>query len=306
MSDISTYEICKDESLTNHNYEDLKHGEDFSQVNVIINKIKKNYRLFPLVFITTILVCNAIVMLSNIVVLSQTNTATAQTNSDDACACCNSTSKPHPSTMLEPLVEIDMKDHASKCPPSMSLNLTAGLRTCIFHGYSGCSFILFPVSHEYTKITGKIIAYQYGVTNSFQMFRRGNHTIDEPYVDGISLTYGRPRQHIWTFAADLNENRSFCPCYSRNGVKMETPEYVGKDYFCDTGEAQAETLSTSPLWDGRGCDESYSCCGYNSPPWFYKQLPHPTLEPIELRVCTDQNKLNENIAIEVIAIYVFN
>ena len=26
-------------------------------------------------------------------------------------------------------------------------------------------------------------------------------TIDEPYVSGVSLTHGIPREHIWTFAA---------------------------------------------------------------------------------------------------------
>ena len=26
-------------------------------------------------------------------------------------------------------------------------------------------------------------------------------TIDDAYVDGVSLTHGSPQQHIWTFAA---------------------------------------------------------------------------------------------------------
>ena len=38
-------------------------------------------------------------------------------------------------------------------------------------------------------------------------FGRGdNPTIDSNYVDGVSLTHGsNPRQHIWTFAAALDE-----------------------------------------------------------------------------------------------------
>ena len=28
---------------------------------------------------------------------------------------------------------------------------------------------------------------------------RDDYPIDDPYVDGLSVTYGSPRQHIWTF-----------------------------------------------------------------------------------------------------------
>ena len=33
----------------------------------------------------------------------------------------------------------------------------------------------------------------------------GLGTIDGRYVDGVSLTYGSPRLHIWTFANALDE-----------------------------------------------------------------------------------------------------
>ena len=136
-------------------------------------------------------------------------------------------------------------------------------------------------------------------------YNRGNGTIDEPYVDGVSLTYGHPRQHIWTFAADVRQNDSFCPC--GNTQNISTPEFVGNDYFCDSG-VRAEQGFTSafsnPLWDGFGCDENYECCDFNSPPWFCKQLPNSTSEPMELRICRDQARINEDVAIEFIYIYV--
>ena len=41
-------------------------------------------------------------------------------------------------------------------------------------------------------------------------------TIDNSYVEGVSVTHGTPRNHIWTFAAGLSENSStislVCPC----------------------------------------------------------------------------------------------
>jgi len=31
-------------------------------------------------------------------------------------------------------------------------------------------------------------------------------SIDEPYLDGISITYGSPRKHIWSCATGLSED----------------------------------------------------------------------------------------------------
>ena len=59
-------------------------------------------------------------------------------------------------------------------------------------------------------------------------------SIDGPYVDGVSLTYGSPRQHIWTFAAgqsefsNVNDN---CPCDVT--INITIPPFVGGDYFCE-------------------------------------------------------------------------
>ena len=202
------------------------------------------------------------------------------------------------------IVELNMKNNSSSCPDGLTLSNMAGLRTCQRRSGMGCSSVLYPVNISYSRVFGRIKAYQYGPTNSFQMFRRGNGTIDEPYVDGVSLTYGSPRKHIWTFAADRDKNNSFCPCVRDD---ISTPEFVGEDYFCDTGEAPDDTLAVNnPLWDGSGCDQTYSCCIYKNPPWFYKQLPYPTSDPIELRVCGDQGASGENIALEQIYLYVIN
>ncbi len=51
-----------------------------------------------------------------------------------------------------------------------------------------------------------------------------------------------------------------------------------------------------PLWDGTGCGPLNTCCTFNNPPWFYKELPEPTTDDIEMRVCNDQGSTNEDIA----------
>jgi hypothetical protein len=66
-------------------------------------------------------------------------------------------------------------------------------------------------SINYSKACGQIIAYQVGSTGAFS--RPGSSpTIDNSYVDGISLTHGNPRQHIWTFAAGFNEQVQLYTC----------------------------------------------------------------------------------------------
>ena len=133
------------------------------------------------------------------------------------------------------------------------------------------------------------------------------------YVDGVSLTHGRPRQHIWTFAAAQDETttnpHTKCPCTNINIASSATPPpaFVGNDYFCDTGSSSAYTnkfYSGDPLWDGAGCGPQSTCCSFNNPPWFYKQLPQPATDDMEMRVCRSTNSSNEDISIEMFDIYI--
>jgi hypothetical protein len=167
--------------------------------------------------------------------------------------------------------------------------------------------------HHYTLSThiiscGQIIAYQIGSTDAFERIRYfTNPTIDNSYVDGISLTHGNPpRQHIWTFASGANAQPQYgynCPCI--DGSPVTPPTFVGEDYFCETANIDSAPLNgqffVEPLWNGEGCGAGSACCTFNTPPWFYKQLPQPTTDDIEMRVCTNEAR---STAIEIIEIYI--
>jgi hypothetical protein len=91
---------------------------------------------------------------------------------------------------------------------------------------------------QYSQVCGLIRAYQYRLTDAFALGR--NHTIDGPYVDGVSLTHGNPKQHIWTFAAAYYESSGLygCPCLNgpfQTHPSNQPPDFIGNDYFCDTG-----------------------------------------------------------------------
>ena len=49
-------------------------------------------------------------------------------------------------------------------------------------------------------------SYQFGSPDSFCLQPPSRKTIDESYLDGVSLTYSiNPGKHIWSFAAAVDE-----------------------------------------------------------------------------------------------------
>ena len=89
---------------------------------------------------------------------------------------------------------------------------------------------------------------------------------------------------------------------------LDVPPYVGNDYFCETGVASGQQWSyrfyaDDPLWDGQGCGQNSSCCSFNNPPWFCKQLPQSTNADLEVRLCSHQEASVENTPIELLEIY---
>ena len=121
-----------------------------------------------------------------------------------------------------------------------------------------------------------------------------------------------PRKHIWTFVAALHEDNSagggVCPCTNtRNSPPPVVPDFVGHDYFCDTGSENHWQLifyGDDPLWDGAGCGQFNTCCSWNSPPWLLKTISPPTSDDIEMRLLIDEDQANEDIYIESLDLYV--
>ena len=210
------------------------------------------------------------------------------------------------------VANLDMKDTNQQCPSGFRL-VTSPRRSCGRPGPAGCVSTTFLVHGvEYSRVCGKITGYQQNTPDAFDIKRRGILTIDETYVDGVSLTHGSsPRKHIWTFAAALDEEHSdnwVCPC-TRPDLTYTgaVPLFIGQDYFCETGSRdtyQNIFYQEDPLWDGQGCGSRSICCSLNNPPWFCKELPQPTRDDIELRLCSDQATSNEDTPLEVVEIYV--
>ena len=199
------------------------------------------------------------------------------------------------------VVYLDMTNPNTTCPSGWRLT-SHSKRTCgrVRTGYYTCDSVTFPVSGgDYTRVCGRIIAYQYGATDAFHNYHYHHRTtIDSAYVCGVSLTHGSPQQHIWTFAAGYGEHLStyagICPCDAT--INITIPPFVGGDYFCESGYNSGNDKTffpDDPLWDGDGCTASSTCCSFNNPPYFTKLLPSPTTDDIEARLCREHRTIED-------------
>ncbi len=215
------------------------------------------------------------------------------------------------------VANLDMTDPNQNCPAGFNLTTRTEppLRTCGRTELIGClstSYSTYGV--EYSKVCGRIIAYQRGSSDAFRTYFDNNTTvsIDDGYVDGVSLTHGQsPRQHIWTFANGIDETRfdaDACPCSIPDRYTGAVPPFIGQDYFCESGSQEPFMpdvfFSNDSLWDGQGCGSNSICCEFNNPQWFCKQLPQPTTDNIELRLCANEGISNEDTPIEIIDMYI--
>ena len=211
---------------------------------------------------------------------------------------------------------LNMSDPSEQCPSTWRLVTTGGVRACGRPDSSvpSCEGLFYSSISEYQRVCGRVIGYQFSYPDGFglrQLDLSINNT--RPYVDGLSITYGQPRHHIWTYAAGLSENSTYltaanCPCSPETGQKP--PRYVGNNYYCESGNQNINEDSfllslytDDKLWDGEQC-EGTCCNGSRGPPWFSVSLPNPTTESIEVRICGDQPTVDEDTPIELLEIFV--
>ena len=201
-----------------------------------------------------------------------------------------------------------MSDSAQMCP-SILREIISPVRSCGRPSDDiGCFTDYWLTGQiEYSQVCGQIIAYRVndstpdGFNIDLEFNSVNGSDINSAYVDGISLTHGNPRQHIWTFAAGNNEDGDIYGCYCNGSSRgaLPPPSFVGDNYFCESSQHILDDL----LWDGMNCTVT-SCCEYNTPPWFVAHLPKPAMDDIEFRLCFDEVGENENLAIQLIEVYI--
>ena len=211
------------------------------------------------------------------------------------------------------LAYLDMTDSTVNCPSGFRLYQSGGVRACgrgrIDEG--SCTSVQYPSNGiSYSQVCGRVVGYQYGSPDAVSD-RHAHNDINSYYVDGVSITRGSPRQHVWTLMAGLfeahNDTVNNCPC--SQGTTLQS--FIGNDYFCESANPanhyQLNTFYTSdPLWDGKGCGNlEGNCCTAPGLPWFNKILNTTTTDYLELRVCGDQGGWDpENVPVSFYELYV--
>ena len=199
----------------------------------------------------------------------------------------------------------------SPCPSGLHevTNSALNKRACGRSVNTGCSSVTFPSGGSYTHVCGRARGYQFYTTDGLHRFH--NEGIDEAYIDGLAITRGSPRKHVWAYAAGLQEKEyggsgsGFeCPCAISTHADETVAPFIGEDYYCESGFVTFEnrTAWEDPLWDGEGCTESVNTCCQRFG-WFHKTVPL-TSDNIEVRWCADDLQSREDIFIDIVEIWV--
>ena len=182
------------------------------------------------------------------------------------------------------------------CPAGLRqvTNSALNKRACGRTVNVGCSSLTFPSGGSYTHVCGRARGYRFRTADGFRR-NGGGTTINDAYIDGLSITRGSPRTHIWSYAAGIGG----CRCHSQESERYR-PTFVGNDYYCewsDTSKAGERLAWGDPLWDGESCNV---CC---QGPWFHKEVP-PTTDNIEVRWCCDESRASEDFYTDIVEIWV--
>lgn len=205
------------------------------------------------------------------------------------------------------LIDLDVSRPHSKCPKGL-LPVDNPRRACGSSVGHGCSSLTFSTQGvPYQRVCGMVSGYLHLAPDAFSSHHGCpfcQKDLNVAYLDGVSITYGVPRSHIWSYAAMVSSNdrppNSVQRCLCISDKDVCSPDFVGQDYHCMIGSDSDE------LWGGKSYNKVASSCCKRRPgqPWFCKELLEPTTEDIEVRLCVDQATDVENVFLEAMQIYV--
>ena len=199
--------------------------------------------------------------------------------------------------------------------PSGWKKITSPVSACTAPSHSaGCYSVRFSTHNiPFSRVCGMVVGYQKGSTDGFATFNYSARSINGPYVDGVSITYGNLRKHIWTYAIghsdksnQLPKYPSNCPCSPYPG--KSPPSFVHDNYYCESGSltiglSYGTYYAGDPVWDGIGCSYENSCCSEPNLPWFYRQIRMTISKDIETRICRDETFSNEDVLVRKLQLY---
>ena len=193
------------------------------------------------------------------------------------------------------------------CPSGLRTvkNPTTSQTACGRTTSPGCNSLKFSPNGSFTRVCGRVKGYSSHSPDAFAREHLRGDSIDSPYMDGISFTYGTPRKHLWSYVAGWSEHSSFplrrCPCARTNPEdRTNVPNFVQNDFYCESGHSRNRVNWEDPLWDGKGCSSNNCCDQYG---WFHREVPRTT-QKLEVRWCGDESTSNEDVLTDQLEIWV--
>lgn len=198
----------------------------------------------------------------------------------------------------------------AQCPEGWVKTADAVPHCRLVNGEACGSMLFNEDSLSFSQVCGRIKGYQVGKTAGFFPSTQTQDGLDGAYLDGVSITRGTPREHVWSFASGYSSSRGEafhrCPCanVSLSG-STQAPAYVGNNSFCDSGTDEEASFGTfysdNALWDGQGCRAGNRCC--LGAPYFNADLVQATCDPLEVRLCSNVDE-RVNVGVSIIELYV--
>ena len=187
-----------------------------------------------------------------------------------------------------------------------------------------CDITSFSVSEPYSQVCGRAEGYCLGDIGGFRQYYADPTavtSVTDFFASGLILSRGT--EHIWSFIAGTPPGDFFdtssgtgenkCPCLTGEETFIAThgelPDFVGRDYFCESGSAAIFNVIVPnffdfPLWDGLGCSDGSQCCNDGTPPVFTKTLSSASMDTIDARMCIEDAVSSGVVAITYLEIYV--
>ena len=186
------------------------------------------------------------------------------------------------------VAELDVNN----CPPGMRTETVNTRTTCkVSEDGAGCTEIYYPVYNiSYTQVTGRIRAYQLNTLDGFlsqdESIRHkslSTNILDSNYLDGVSITTNS--YHIWSFAGG-------CNC-----TLPQKPDFIGDHYICN-GSHHLKFMKPHEelIWKNQQCNETSD--------WFFRTSLPSNATDIRVRICRDQDRDDEDIALTELIIYI--
>ena len=170
------------------------------------------------------------------------------------------------------------------CPTRFRYKFVHGARSCVAtEDEAGCTPLSYSSFNiQFSNVCGHVRGYAFGNPDGWynaRGFVRGIR-LDENYLDGISISTGS--SHIWSLAAG--------GCHNCGA----SPPFVGGDWSCDDSLCEMNACG-GLLWNATKCGSAAS---------FYRQLSSATKDYVEVRLCRNEARSNEDIALVALELFV--